>query len=233
MDDRASGTPVAVASPSLDTPGAASPTTPQSAPDASPVVPYAGKFDPKAHLPRRRLLAPRHHSPAALGAIQGHPITGKASAPIPSVSTGQLCATYQRGTYAEVGTGPALQHSKPIGGVFGFHKTTAEPDKGPSKRKLDCWTTKRYPRERLAKLPDIALEDADNTPYNNQDGEEDDDSDADNFAGTEEEAAAAARALHERREERLLQQSMAMGQTRLLRRQPLPPMALRACRLRL
>lgn len=63
-------------------------------------------------------------------------------------------------------------------------------------------------KRKLAKLPDISLEEADAAPYTNEDDESD--SDGDNFAGTEEEAAAAARAAHDRREERILQQSMAM-----------------------
>ncbi|KAK7745318.1 pre-mRNA processing RNA-helicase [Cytospora paraplurivora] len=100
----------------------------------------------------------------------------------------------------------ALPVGKNISG-FGFQKAGIESDKPSTKRKLnldDEDTSKR----KLAKLPDISLEDADATPYANQDDESDSDGDA--FAGTEEEAAAAARAAHERREERILQQSMAM-----------------------
>lgn len=63
-------------------------------------------------------------------------------------------------------------------------------------------------KRKLAKLPDISLEETDAAPFTNE--EDESDSDGDNFAGTEEEAAAAARAAHERREERILQQSMAM-----------------------
>lgn len=218
MDGRASGTPVAIASPLNGTPAALSPSTPQPALDASPTVPYGGKFDPKAIAKKS---SARHHSPAALGDIPGAPApSGKVVASktptgeplrrdnytrrhLPSAlnshfencnDTDSLCAA------------SVLPRGKNISG-FGFQKAGAESDKPSTKRKLnldDEDTSKR----KLAKLPDISLEDADATPYANQDDESD--SDGDNFAGTEEEAAAAARAAHERREERILQQSMAM-----------------------
>ncbi|EOO02070.1 putative pre-mrna-processing atp-dependent rna helicase prp5 protein [Phaeoacremonium minimum UCRPA7] len=156
--------------------------TPQSVPDASPAVAYTGKFDPKAIAKK---AAPRHASPAALGFIKGQP--------------------------AEVGTvaPSSTAKGKPISG-FGFHKANVTTEKLPAKRQLildDEETSKR----KLAKLPDMSLEDADATPFANQDDDDDDDDfDGDNFAGTEEEAAAAARAAHDRREERILQQSMTM-----------------------
>jgi ATP-dependent RNA helicase DDX46/PRP5 len=185
MDNKASGTPTA-ASPPFGTPAVNSPSTPQSTRDASPVVPYAGKFDPKAIAKKS---APRHHSPAKLGVFKG-----------PAVEKAQT-------TVASASTASALPQGKPISG-FGFHKTATEHDKAPAKRKLDL-DDEEISKRKLAKLPDMTLEDADATPYVNQD-EDEDDSDADNFAGTEEEAAAAARAAHDRREERILQQSMAM-----------------------
>lgn len=101
---------------------------------------------------------------------------------------------------------PILPTGSAISG-FGFQKTGGDGDKPSAKRKLildDEETSKR----KLAKLPDMSLEETDAAPYTNEDDESD--SDGDNFAGTEEEAAAAARAAHERREERILQQSMAM-----------------------
>lgn len=100
----------------------------------------------------------------------------------------------------------ALPIGKPVSG-FGFQKAGGDNDKPTAKRKLildDEETSKR----KLAKLPDISLEETDAAPFTNE--EDESDSDGDNFAGTEEEAAAAARAAHERREERILQQSMAM-----------------------
>ncbi|KAL1878626.1 pre-mRNA processing RNA-helicase [Diaporthe australafricana] len=185
MDGRASGTPTAIASPSNGTPGAASPSTPQSAQDASPTVPYAGKFDPKAIAKKS---AARHHSPVPLGDIPGAP------------------ATTAKVAVNATSTASALPTGKNISG-FGFQKASGDGEKPSAKRKLlldDEETSNR----KLAKLPDISLEDADATPFANQ--EDESDSDGDNFAGTEEEAAAAARAAHERREERILQQSMAM-----------------------
>ncbi|KUI66167.1 Pre-mRNA-processing ATP-dependent RNA helicase PRP5 [Cytospora mali] len=186
MDGRASGTPTAVASPLNDsTPAAAAPSASQPAQEASPAVPYVGKFDPKAIAKK---ASARHHSPAALGDIPG--------APAPSVKV----------VPSKTSKASALPTGKNISG-FGFQKAGAESDKPSAKRKLnldDEDTSKR----KLAKLPDISLEDADAIPYANQDDESD--SDGDNFAGTEEEAAAAARAAHERREERIIQQSMAM-----------------------
>ncbi|KAI3400249.1 hypothetical protein diail_3630 [Diaporthe ilicicola] len=195
MDGRANGTPTAIASPSNGTPGAASPSTPQSAQEASPTVPYAGKFDPKAIAKKS---AARHHSPAPLGDIPGAPATsGKAAVNATS-------------------TASALPTGKNISG-FGFQKASGDGEKPSAKRKLlldDEETSNR----KLAKLPDISLEDADATPFANQ--EDESDSDGDNFAGTEEEAAAAARAAHERREERILQQSMAI-QTEEAEKEPI------------
>ncbi|KAJ4394719.1 pre-mRNA processing RNA-helicase [Gnomoniopsis smithogilvyi] len=184
MDGRA--TPSAVASPLHGSSAVVSPSTPQSAPDASPTVPYAGKFDPKAIAKK---ATARHHSPAALGVIPGAPTVSEK--PIKS----KISAT----------TAKASVLPSSISG-FGFQKAGVDGDK-PAKRKLvldDEETSKR----KLAKLPDMSLEEADAAPFTNEDDESD--SDGDNFAGTEEEAAAAARAAHERREERILQQSAAM-----------------------
>lgn len=220
MDGRASGTPTAIASPSNGTPGVASPSTPQPAQEASPTVPYAGKFDPKAIAKKS---AARHHSPVPLGDIPGAPAasSGKVSANASS-STGQspsskhqpscllqygLCLPLRGATSADIlRAASALPTGKNISG-FGFQKVNGDGEKPSAKRKLlldDEETSNR----KLAKLPDISLEDADAAPFTNQ--EDESDSDGDNFAGTEEEAAAAARAAHERREERILQQSMAM-----------------------
>lgn len=95
--------------------------------------------------------------------------------------------------------------AKPFSG-FGFNKGAADAAAG--KRKLDL-DDEETSKRKLAKLPDASLEDADDTPYNNEDEDEDDEDDG-RFDGTEEEFAAAARAARERRDERILQQSMAM-----------------------
>lgn len=210
MDGRASGTPTAIASPSNGTPGAASPSTPQPVQDASPTVPYAGKFDPKAIAKKS---AARHHSPVPLGDIPGAPAATSGKVTTNASSTGQsflqsgLRLPLRGMTSANIlCAASALPTGKNISG-FGFQKANGDGEKPSAKRKLlldDEETSNR----KLAKLPDISLEDADATPFANQ--EDESDSDGDNFAGTEEEAAAAARAAHERREERILQQSMAM-----------------------
>ncbi|TPX14253.1 uncharacterized protein E0L32_000647 [Thyridium curvatum] len=185
MDEKASGTPISLASPSVAASGAVSPATPQDSGAASPA--YGGKFDPKAIAKK---AAPRHHSPSLLGSIKGYP-----AEKVPATTTP-----------AKAPTASALPTGKPISG-FGFHKTGGENDKAPSKRKLDL-DDEETSKRKLTKLPDMSLEATDDTPYVNQD--EDDESEGDEFAGTEEEALAAARAAHERREERMLEQSMAM-----------------------
>lgn len=211
MDGRA--TPSAVASPLHGSSAVASPSTPNSAVDASPTVPYAGKFDPKAIAKK---ATARHHSPAALGVIPGAPTASEK--PVKSKGTAATAKrkyntsnrashTLRRLCLGEDDADRMVASVLPssISG-FGFQKAGADGDK-PAKRKLildDEETSKR----KLAKLPDMSLEEADAAPFTNEDDESD--SDGDNFAGTEEEAAAAARAAHERREERILQQSVAM-----------------------
>lgn len=182
MDVKATGSPSAMTSP-----GAASPATAQSAEDASPAVPYGGKFDPKAIAKK---ASARHQSPTVLGALQGRA----------AEKTAVSIAAPAKGSAAS-----SLPQGKPISG-FGFGKASND-DKVPTKRKLNL-DDEEISKRKLAKLPDLSLETTDDAPYVNQD--DDEDSDGDNFAGTEEEAAAAARAAHERREERILQQSMAM-----------------------
>lgn len=215
-------TPSGVASPLTGLSAVASPSTPHSLPDASPTVPYAGKFDPKAIAKK---ATARHHSPAALGAIPGAP-----TASDKPNKTRSAASTSKRTflSFGTVGLRPRcpsiLMSTLPVRdnvanshlaasvlpssiSGFGFQKAGLEGDKPAAKRKLildDEETSKR----KLAKLPDISLEEADAAPFTNEDDESD--SDGDNFAGTEEEAAAAARAAHERREERIIQQSMAM-----------------------
>lgn len=218
MDGRASGTPTAVASPLHGSSALASPSTPQSAQEgsqASPVAPYAGKFDPKAIAKK---AAARHHTPTELGAIPGAPAASSKPARPTKVSSEfqsfnllipflQILSIDWRSymTDTEI-TAPALPKGSSIS-RFGFQKANGEGDKPAAKRKLDL-DDEETSKRKLAKLPDMSLEEADAAPYTNDDDESD--SDGDNFAGTEEEAAAAARAAHERREERILQQSMAM-----------------------
>lgn len=219
MDGRTSGTPTAVASPLHNSSVIASPSTPQSIQD-SPTVSYAGKFDPKAIAKK---AAARHHSPTALGSIPGAPTapenpiqnnTSKGERSLLSLESPHTLASLfivpqnlvHRSSTDTTFTASALPIGKPVSG-FGFQKAGGDNDKPAAKRKLildDEETSKR----KLAKLPDISLEETDAAPYTNE--EDESDSDGDNFAGTEEEAAAAARAAHERREERILQQSMAM-----------------------
>lgn len=220
MDGRTSGTPTATASPLHNSSALASPSTPKSTQE-SPAVPYAGKFDPKAIVKK---ATARHHSPTALGSIPGAPTApGK---PLQSTApkgkchlfldrtfrTLSPCSSYptpklhRRSSTNTTFAASALPIGKPVSG-FGFQKAGGDNDKPAAKRKLildDEETSKR----KLAKLPDISLEETDAAPFTNE--EDESDSDGDNFAGTEEEAAAAARAAHERREERILQQSMAM-----------------------
>ena len=211
---RAGGTVAASAAPAAPSPngtpseqtGAAS----DSAQTASP-VPYAGKFDPKAIA--KKSSAVRSHSPTRLGDIKGAPASTNAKpAAFTSITKGKpvpptiLLPPCSPRTKLSL-LGSALPTNRAMSG-FGFHKTAAGPDKSAPKRALDLddeETTKR----KLLKLPDMTLEEADDTPYANQD-DEDNAFDVDDFARNEEEAAAAARALHERREERILQDNMAM-----------------------
>ena len=176
------------ASPTPSSAAATSTLQEASAADAT----YAGKFDPKAIA--KKSAATRHQSPGLLGAV-----IGQSAAPdkVPALSTAKK--PFAKTPLVSAGS------SKPFSG-FGFNKGAA--DSAAAKRKLnldDEETSKR----KLAKLPDATLEEADDTPYNNQD-DSSGDSDDGRFDGTEEEFAAAARAARERRDERILQQSMAM-----------------------
>ncbi|KAL1891878.1 pre-mRNA processing RNA-helicase [Sporothrix stenoceras] len=192
----ASPAATAAASPSSTAPQSAtgSPAPAASSTTAAPAdVAYAGKFDPKAIAKKS---AARHHSPGLLGSVTlGKPATleSKTSTPPTSLS--------MKKTFGKATTVPA----KPFSG-FGFNKGAADAAAG--KRKLDL-DDEETSKRKLAKLPDASLEDADDTPYNNEDEDEDDEDDG-RFDGTEEEFAAAARAARERRDERILQQSMAM-----------------------
>ena len=69
-------------------------------------------------------------------------------------------------------------------------------------------------KRKLIKLPNFALDNADDTPYTEGVGEEDEEDDMDLLlarANTEEDIAQAHRLLHERREERIQKESMSMN----------------------
>ncbi|KAF5699238.1 pre-mRNA-processing ATP-dependent RNA helicase PRP5 [Fusarium globosum] len=195
MDKKASGTSSKTVSPSVSATAspAATPTV------ASPVVPYSGKFDPKAIA--KKSAASRAHEGVkpALGSLGGQPeklpVPAKPSVPLkPSISGRFSSSVLRSSSVDQPMLASALPANRTKASGFGFVKNNAETDKLPAKRKLDLDeedTTKR----KLTKLPALPIE-ADDTPYADQD---DDESDGDNFAETEEEAAAAARAAHERR----------------------------------
>ncbi|CEJ86017.1 Putative Pre-mRNA-processing ATP-dependent RNA helicase PRP5 [[Torrubiella] hemipterigena] len=161
MDRKPSGASSAVASP-------------MDSGIASPVQPYAGKFDPKSIA--KKSAGTRADSPK--GALGGLNIAPETLAAAPAK--------------------PSTVSKLPTGGVktsaFGFGKVSTDNDKLSSKRKLDL-DEEDDTKRKLTKLP--TLLDTDDTPYADQD--DDEDSDGDNFAENEEEAAAAARAAHEKR----------------------------------
>lgn len=189
MDKKASGASSKTVSPSVS--AAASPA--QTPTTASPITPYAGKFDPKAIA--KKSAASRSHdaSKPVLGSIGGP--AEKISVPVKQASNGMVGSPpFTWNLIDEIFAASALPANRAKASGFGFVKSHAENEKLPTKRKLDLDeedTTKR----KLTKLPALPIE-ADDTPYADQD---DDESDGDNFAENEEEAAAAARAAHERR----------------------------------
>ncbi|KAK8149245.1 pre-mRNA processing RNA-helicase [Beauveria asiatica] len=172
MDKKSSGVPSDAASPAVSS--GASPTSGPDSGNASPVRPYAGKFDPKS-IAKKSAARTHDATKSILGSI--NPEQGKLSVPPVKQSSAS-----------------ALPANRAKTSAFGFGKSQGD-DKLPSKRKLDLdeeETTKR----KLTKLPSLPVE-ADDTPYVDQD--DDDDDNGDEFAENEEEAAAAARAAHERR----------------------------------
>lgn len=183
MDEKANNTS-ANATPTIASPAtvvaAATAASPVDTAASSPATPYAGKFDPKAIAKKS---THRSHSPK-LGAIAVQPPSSKLAPP-----TGSTKAS-------------ALPQTKTSG--FGFHKQTAEGDKGASQKRKLILDEEETTERKLAKLPSLPLPDVDDTPYENQDEDEDED---DNIVGDEEEEAAAARAAQERREERIAQEN--------------------------
>jgi ATP-dependent RNA helicase DDX46/PRP5 len=194
MDQKTNGTPTSVGSP---------------AGEASPQTPYAGKFDPKAIAKK---AAHRHQSPNRLGSVNGAVKEQKPTAtPLPAKGA----SSYLFNAVASIKhstPGSALPQNRQISG-FGFSKTGNDLEKPSSKRRLDL-DDEETSKRKLAKLPDLAIVEAEITQGDdNAEGESDDDDDDDDFAGDEEAAAAAARAAHEKREERILQQSKGTGDT--------------------
>ncbi|OLN88811.1 Pre-mRNA-processing ATP-dependent RNA helicase PRP5 [Colletotrichum chlorophyti] len=186
MDKKSAPSPAAaspaVASPAIASPSVVSRASASPAPTqpgsgaASPAVPYAGKFDPKAIAKKATLSNKNTVTNGVLGVLDGR--LEKPIAPV-----------------AQITKASALPANRGNLSAFGFHKSTADSDKLASKRKLDL-DEEEGTKRKLTKLPTLPLE-ADDTPYADQD--EDDESDGGEFAETEEEAIAAARAAHERR----------------------------------
>ncbi|OAA73511.1 DEAD/DEAH box RNA helicase [Cordyceps fumosorosea ARSEF 2679] len=172
MDKKASGVPSAAASPGVSS--GASPTPGPESGNASPVRPYAGKFDPKS-IAKKSASRTHDSTKSILGSINAG--QGKLAAPV------------------KQSTASALPANRAKTSAFGFGKSQGD-DKLPSKRKLDLDEEETTMRK-LTKLPSLPIE-ADDTPYVDQDDGDDDDA-GDEFAENEEEAAAAARAAHERR----------------------------------
>ncbi|KAK1512766.1 DEAD/DEAH box helicase [Colletotrichum tamarilloi] len=169
----------AVASPVVASPAASPAPTLNTSGNASPAVPFAGKFDPKAIAKKSAASHKNTGTNSVLGALEGRP--EKPTAPV-----------------APITKASALPANRNLS-AFGFSKATADSEKLANKRKLDL-DEEEGTKRKLTKLPALPLE-ADDTPYADQD--EDDESDGGNFAETEEEAAAIARAAHERREREL------------------------------
>jgi len=194
MDQKASG---ANSPPYKDSPTSLSPTA--TASPGTP-VPYAGKFDPKAIA--RNAKAVRPQEPTKLGDLRlGDLKLGTAGAGI---------ATTQ--TTGVVPKKAGLLPTNRTVSTFGFQKAT-DANKSAPKRKLDM-DDEEITKRKLIKLPNFALDNADDTPYTEGVGEEDEEDDMDLLlarANTEEDIAQAHRLLHERREERIQKESMTMN----------------------
>lgn len=201
MDEKAGKSPVAT--PDLGAPsGAGSPATSNGTPGgASPMLPYAGKFDPKAIA---RKAAPRGHSPDRLG--------GGLGMRVPDGST----ATFESKT-----TVSALPQGRANLSGFGFNKQAAGNDKAPQKRKL-MLDEEETSKRKLHKLPAFSLKDADEDASAVPNADEDEEEEDGHFAGNEEESAAEARKAMERRDERIKQQQTQQQQTENEQAEELP-----------
>ncbi|KAK3693848.1 hypothetical protein B0T22DRAFT_367770 [Podospora appendiculata] len=192
MDQKVTGVPSPGYKPSpppSSPPASASPATP---------APYTGKFDPKA-IARNSKVA-RSHSPARLGDVKlGDVKLGPAGGNPPLGLTDD--------TVPKAGLLPT---NRAAISTFGFQKA-ADTQKAAAKRKLDL-DDEEIIKRKLVKLPNFALENADVTPYADNDADEDADDDIDLLlARNEEDIAEAHRILHERREERIQKETMAMN----------------------
>jgi len=170
----------------------ASAASPSSAP-SNVSTPFAGKFDPKAIAKNAR--ATRAQSPAKLGDVPLGVPGAKSAATISETGVKEA--------------GGALPANRAIS-AFGFAKAN-DAQKSSSKRKLDM-DDEEVIKRKLVKLPDFALENADNTPYADGDADEDGEQDLELLMArnNEEDMAEAHRILQERRDERIAQESMAM-----------------------
>jgi ATP-dependent RNA helicase DDX46/PRP5 len=207
----------AIASPTLASPG--SPAVTSGA--ASPIIPYSGKFDPKAVAKR---AAVNNAASVALGIDVAVPTNAK-SAELKKPITGISANKPKAGTGTSLGTldredqiantnnfsakSLQLKASGNLSG-FGLSGRSAEVEK---KKGLDFGDEESTHRK-LEKLPTLPIEDdqEDSAQANaDEDVNDDDDDDVDmDEAGSEEEALAAARAAAEKREERLQLEAAAM-----------------------
>jgi len=189
MDQKASGSTSPTPKATTTSLSPAAPTSP-----AAP-VPYAGKFDPKAIA--RGSKPARSSSPVKLGDVK--------------LSGIKVGAVADGGAGDKKDSGPKKAGLLPVNrtiSTFGFQKAT--DTQISSKRKLDL-DDEEITKRKLVKLPNFALENADDTPYAHDDGEEDGEEDLDTLlARNDEDSAEAQRMLHERRDERIQQESMAM-----------------------
>ncbi|KJZ73533.1 Pre-mRNA-processing ATP-dependent RNA helicase PRP5 [Hirsutella minnesotensis 3608] len=195
---------------SADTPSSTTPTLTSASPPAftneadtaSPVQPYAGKFDPKSIAKKSAASRTQDASKSVLGSLGGK--SGQTAAPsqrpaaVPATDTTTSKSCSRNGNLWETDhhePASALPANRGKASGFGFGKTQADNDKLPNKRKIDLDEEDTIQRK-LKKLPAFAVEENDDMPYADQD--EDYDS-GDNIAEDEEAAVAADRAAHERR----------------------------------
>lgn len=196
MDQRASG---GVVGSGATSPAAASPSAAEAPATPATPAPYVGKFDPKAIA--RNAKPARASSPVRLGGVKlGDMKVGAAAAAASTVVPGKVATSGKAGL---------LQTGRPIS-TFGFNKAADALNKATAKRKIDMGDEEVIKRK-LVKLPDLALENADVTPYADDDVAEEAEKDFDVLlAGTEEDRAEAQRLLRERREEQIQKETMAM-----------------------
>ena len=203
---------------------ASSPQSPATPAEPEPLVPYAGKFDPKA-------IAKKAHASAAASSKLGTDITlpdqSKASAITNSsgaalkANTSTALPGQSQGKTLHKPARNAADHDPPAassvplkarGNLSGFGLASKlAQETSATKRGLD-FQEEEGARKKLEKLPTPPLDasgmDKDDELANSAKDEDEDDY-ADMADGTEEEAAAAARAAAEKREERLQAETQA------------------------